>query len=129
MLTRNCKLIIDSILSRDETQHFKAYSLRDLCKMTNLSFDNVLSACEELDRDKYATLRILHLPNGQEIRESITLTELGKNYKEKRSLDRKELLFKSVLIPVFVTLATNGILAALKWLWPHIQVLLFHISG
>ena len=129
MLTNNRKLILNTILDLEEAQHFKSHSLRDLCKMTSLSFDEVLSACRELDRDGYATLRIIHIPNVQNIPESITLTELGKNYKKKLSSERKELLFKSVLIPVAVTLATNGILAALKWLWPRIQELLANTLG
>lgn len=81
MLTKHCRKVLDSILSLPTHQHFGAFRLVDLSAKTGLSFQEVLSACKELDKDGLAELRIIHIMDIQQIPESITLTEPGLNYK------------------------------------------------
>lgn len=81
MLTKNCKIILKHIVSLPGTNRFTTQRITDLAQGTGLSFEEALSACKELSKDGLAELKILHLRNGQEISESITLTEPGLNYK------------------------------------------------
>ena len=81
MLTKHCRKVLDTILALPALQRLKSYEIVDLSEETGLSFPETLCACKELDRDGLAELRIVSLRNGQQIAESITLTEPGLNYK------------------------------------------------
>ena len=81
MLTKNCKVILKHITSLPGSNRFASLQITDLAKETRLSFEETLSACKELNKDGLAELKILHLRNGQEIPEAISLTEAGLNYK------------------------------------------------
>lgn len=79
MTTKNCKLIIDTIISLGPDERYKAHLLGELAEKVNISAEQIEAACEELARDGLAQVR--HLDYGPVI---ITLTEAGVNYKQKR---------------------------------------------
>lgn len=54
------------------------------------------------------------------------LDHKGLHYEELSKIEKIDFLKKSVLVPILVTMATNGIIALLKWLLPLIQGLLSH---
>lgn len=81
MLTKNCRTILDSILTLPVDRRYGSHRIVALAEKTGLPFCEALAACKELDQDNLATLNISHLRNGQEIPESILLTESGLNYK------------------------------------------------
>lgn len=58
------------------------------------------------------------------------ITEFGKkalqDYECIKTTHHRELWLKNAWIPILVTVVTNLIIGAIKWLWPLIQELLFH---
>ena len=68
MLTKNCKLVLDSVLSLDQTDWYKAFSMGDL---------------------GFAQITYLNLPNYLPAIDTIHLTERGIHYKD---LQREEKL-------------------------------------
>lgn len=97
MLTKNCRIILDTILALGEEHHFESYRIVDLSDRTGISFPHVLAACKELDQDGFASLQITHLRNGQNIPEAIVLTELGIHYKDFLNAKRND-YFKDKII-------------------------------
>lgn len=81
MRTKNCQLILDYVLSLDESEQLHSHRFLNLSEHTGLSFEQVLVACKELERDSFAEIKYHHLRNGQVMPEAIVLTELGLNYK------------------------------------------------
>lgn len=81
MLTKHCRKVLDTILSLPTHQRLNSFRIVDLSEKTGLPFPETLCACKELDSDGLAELNIVCLRNGQQIPESIVLTEPGLNYK------------------------------------------------
>ena len=81
MLTKHCRKVLDTILSLPAHQRLNSFRILDLSEKIGLSFPETLCACKELDRDGLAELHIVYHRNGQQIPESIVLTEPGLNYK------------------------------------------------
>ena len=82
MLTKNCKLVLDSVLSLDQTDWYKKYSVRDLAKLSDLSIDEVKSVIESLNQLGFAQITYLSLPNYPTAIDTIHLTERGIHYKD-----------------------------------------------
>lgn len=74
---------------------------------------------------KYFTLRSRH---GDSQNIGFYLSHMGKNSKQFDREKRRELLLKSVFLPIAVTLLTNGAISAIKWLLPQILQWLSNIS-
>lgn len=88
MLTKNCRIILDTILALGEEHHFECYRIADLSDRTGISFPQVLAACQELDRDGCANLHFVDLKNGRKIPESVSLTEFGVHYRDYQRAQR-----------------------------------------
>lgn len=89
MLTKNCKLVLDSVLSLDQTDWYKAFSMGDLVKLSGLSMNEIKSVIESLDQLGFAQITYLNLPNYLPAIDTIHLTERGIHYKD---LQREEKL-------------------------------------
>lgn len=105
MLTRTSRAILNKILEleSESERRFQAHRIADLSELLNLDIHQALAACEELSREGYVQVGVLHLRNGQELPEFITLTELGASYKIHR---------RSPVIKFFL----DNLLAFLSWL-------------
>lgn len=82
MLTKDCRLILDTILSSDSDKRFQAFRISELSNSLNRNFYAILTACKELEKDGFIELHNCCLKNGQELLEFISLTELGTHYKD-----------------------------------------------
>lgn len=81
MLTKNCRAVIDTILSLDKADPFKLYRIADLSKSARLTLDETIAACLELEKDGRAEVRLI--PNARrQIPEFVSLTEYGARYRE-----------------------------------------------
>lgn len=89
MLTKNCKLVLDSVLALDQTDWYKAFSMGDLVKLSGLSMNEIKSVIESLDQLGFAQITYLNLPNYLPAIDTIHLTERGIHYKD---LQREEKL-------------------------------------
>lgn len=136
------KKLICELQKRDIMKHGGDYTcsfsadLEGLCD-TNISklssaigvpISDVRSAANYLVGEgylKYFTLRTRH---GDSQNIGFYLSHKGKNSKQFDREKRRELLLKSVLLPVAVTLLTNGVISAVKWLLPQILQWLSNIS-
>ena len=121
MLTKNCKLVLDSVLSLDQTDWYKAFSMGDLVKLSGLSMNEIKSVIESLDQLCFAQITYLNLPNYLPAIDTIHLTERGIHYKD---LQREENLnyFKDKWID-FLALVV-ALIALLKSFEPEILALL-----
>ena len=121
MLTKNCKLVLDSVLSLDQTDWYKAFSMGDLVKLSGLSMNEIKSVIESLDQLGFAQITYLNLPNYRPAIDTIHLTERGIHYKD---LQREEKLnyFKDKWID-FLALVV-ALIALLKSFEPEILALL-----
>ncbi|WP_435321687.1 hypothetical protein [Muriventricola aceti] len=121
MLTKNCKLVLDSVLSLDQTDWYKAFSMGDLVKLSGLSMNEIKSVIESLDQLGFAQITYLNLPNYLPAIDTIHLTERGIHYKD---LQREEKLnyFKDKWID-FLALVV-ALIALLKSFEPEILALL-----
>lgn len=81
MRTKNCRCIMDYILSLAPDRQLMYQRITDLSEHTGLSLDQTISACKELAEDRCVELKFLHLRTSQEILEAVRLTEFGQNYK------------------------------------------------
>lgn len=52
---------------------------------------------------------------------SVSISEGGKAYLSEKKHELKKLLLKDVLVPIIVSLVTNLLIFAVKWLWPLMQ--------
>lgn len=88
MLTQNCKLILDSILSLEQNDWYKTYSVHDLGRLTSLPGHAIISAIEALEQNDMAQIKYLNLPNHRSVIDGIRLTERGIHYKDLEKEDR-----------------------------------------
>lgn len=113
MLTKNCRRILNYILSLTPDRHLKFHSIISLSQDIGISFDHTLSACKELARDGYAELKIIRLSNGQEIVDAIVLTEFGRNYKVHLREQRVQYLFSKWIDFLALIVAVIALIVAI----------------
>lgn len=82
MLTKNCKSILDGILSLNQNDWYKAYSVRDLVQITSLSVDEIISALESLEQTDMVQIQYLTIRSYRPTIDWIRLTERGIYYKD-----------------------------------------------
>ena len=121
MLSKNCRLILDTILAKGENEKFMSHRIGDLSKEINLPFSSALAACQELEHDGFARIKVIDLPRGPKVYESITLTEKGAHYKD-FLLEQRMDYIKDKWID-FLALAIS-VIALVKSFWPEIVFLL-----
>lgn len=89
MLTKNCRAVIDTILSLDKSNPFKLYRIADLAIRARLTIEEAMAACLELEQDGRAEVRLI--PNARrQIPEYVSLTEYGARYREELKERRKD---------------------------------------
>lgn len=81
MLTKNCKVVLNTILSLDKANPFKLYRIADLAKSARLTLDETIAACMELEKDGRAEIRLIPGIRRQ-IPEYVSLTEYGARYRD-----------------------------------------------
>lgn len=121
MFSKNCRLVLDAILSEGESRAFESHRISDLSNETKLSLPSTLAACQELERDGFAVLKIIQLPHRPPITEGIALTEKGAHYKDYLKDQRIDYI-KDKWID-FLALAIS-LIALVKSFWPEILLLL-----
>ena len=87
---------------------------------------DILAAVKYLAENSFIEYRRLHTKHGT-INLAFHLTHTGLHYKEISASQTKNLLLKSVALPVAVSVITTLAINALQWLWPLIQQWLAHI--
>ena len=87
---------------------------------------DVLAAVKYLSENGFIEYRRLHAKHG-DINLAFRLTHTGLHYKEISASQTKNLLLKSVALPVAVSVITTLAINAMQWLWPLIQQWLSHI--
>lgn len=97
-----------------------------LVKAAQVPPADVLAAVKYLAENNFVEYRRLHARNGN-INIAFRLTHTGLHYKEIRLSQTKNLLLKSVALPVAVSFITTLTINALKWLWPQILQWITHI--
>lgn len=86
---------------------------------------DVLAAVKYLAENNLVEYRRLNTKGGA-INIAFRLTHTGLHYREIRSSQTKDLLLKSVALPVAVSFITTLTIDALKWLWPQILQWIIH---
>ena len=88
MLTKNCKSILNAILSLDQNDWYKAYSVNDLTQLTSLSTDEIYSAVTALEEDGMIQVQYLSFRGCSSVIDSVRLTEQGIHYKDQEKEKR-----------------------------------------
>ena len=88
MLTKNCKSILNAILSLDQNDWYKAYSVNDLTQLTSLSTDEIYSAVTALEEDGMIQVQYLSFRGCSSVIDSVRLTEQGIHYKDQEKENR-----------------------------------------
>lgn len=94
--------------------------LEKMAQAVSAEKEAVRAAVRYLEENGY--IKYLRTNSGYNI--AFYLDHKGLHYDELRDLEQKEFLKKSVIVPILVTLVTNGIIALSKWLLPLIRELL-----
>lgn len=81
MITKNCKAILDFVISQPEEEHYRAYQIKEIEAGTGLSYEEIISAGKELDRLEYAELKGTEIL-GISVFDCITFSEKGIHYNE-----------------------------------------------
>lgn len=87
---------------------------------------DVLAAVKYLAENGFVEYRRLNSKHGS-INLAFRLTHTGLHYKEISASKTKDLLLKSVALPIAVSMITTLTIDALKWLWPQILQWIIHI--
>ena len=103
-------------------------SISELSSAIKAPVKDVRSAVNYLIGEDYLQYFSFRSGHGDLINIGFQLSHKGKNSKQFDREKRRELLLKSVLLPVAVTLLTNGAISAVKWLLPQILQWLSNIS-
>lgn len=103
-------------------------SISELSSAIGVPIPDVCSAVNYLLDEGYLKHYAIRSLRGNTQNIGFYLSHIGKNIKQFDREKRRELLLKSVLLPVTVTLLTNGAIYALKWLLPQILQWLSNIS-
>lgn len=95
-------------------------SIFELSSSIGVPVEDVRSAVNYLVDEDYLKYFTFRSGFGDLKNIGFQLSHKGKNLKEFNREKRRELLLKSVLLPIAVTLLTNGAISAIKWLFPQI---------
>lgn len=95
-------------------------SIFELSSVIGVPVEDVRSAVNYLVDEDYLKYFTFRSGFGDLKNIGFQLSHKGKNLKEFNREKRRELLLKSVLLPIAVTLLTNGAISAIKWLFPQI---------
>lgn len=82
MLTKNCKSLLNSILSLDPNDWYKVYSVYDLAQLASLSVDEIISVAQALEENGMAQIKYLTVGCYPRVVDGIRLTEQGIHYKD-----------------------------------------------
>lgn len=121
MLSTNCRLILDLILSKGESEKYMSHKISTISKEIDLPSKAVLSACLELEHDDFAVIGRINAYKSPSMPVTIKLTEKGICYKTLLMTERIDYI-KDKWID-FLAL-TISIIALIKSFWPEISVLL-----
>ncbi len=88
MLTKNCKSILNAILSLDQNDWYKAYSVNDLTQLASLSTDEIYSAVTALEENGMIQVQYLSFRGCSSVIDSVRLTEQGIHYKDQEKENR-----------------------------------------
>ncbi len=105
MLTKDCKILLDYLLSINESNHIFGWSL--ISKNLPKSFDKtkLISVLDYLQKENYLSFEANLLSEVA----YIELFHKATNYKEISWLEIKSFLIKSILIPIIVSACTTAI--------------------
>lgn len=82
MLSKNCRSILDAVLSLDQNDWYKAYSVNDLTQLTSLSTDEICSAVTALEENGMLQVHYFSFRSCSSVIDSVRLTEQGIHYKD-----------------------------------------------
>ena len=88
LLTKNCKSILYAILSLDQNEWYKTYSVTDLSQLTSLSSEEIVSAVNALEENNMVEVHRLTVGKHIPVINTIRLTELGIHYKDQEKENR-----------------------------------------
>lgn len=112
MLTDNCKLVLNKLLTQDKNSIFRLYSMGEIATISGLSFHESIAACKQLEILGY--MEILYKTiDGSVLVDSLRLTELGAHYKAHQRVGVKKYLANNWIAFLALLISAGSLALAL----------------